>query len=55
MYMVANGLSPDIMSDNFQLTENTHYHLRHTLKFMAHLIHRVYNGSKSASYLGPKI
>ena len=30
MYMVAHGMSPDIMSEIFQLRENTHYHLRHT-------------------------
>ena len=29
-YMVAHGMSPDIMSEIFRLRENTHYHLRHT-------------------------
>ena len=43
------------MSEIFQLRKNTHYHLRHTSQFMAHPIHSVYNGSESASYLGPKI
>ena len=36
MYMVANSMSPDIMCEIFQLRKNTHYHLRHTLQFMAH-------------------
>ena len=48
-------MSPDIMSEIFQLIENTHYYLRHTSQFIAHLIHSVYNGSESASYLGPKV
>ena len=28
MYMVAHGMSPDIMSEIFQPIENAHYHLR---------------------------
>ena len=48
--MVANGMSPDIMSETFQLRENIHYHLR-----LVHLIHSIYNGCESASYLGPSI
>ena len=47
-------MSLDIMSEIFQLRENTHYHPRHTLQFLAHPIHSVYNGSESPSYLGPK-
>ena len=52
--MVANSISPDIMSEIFQLRKNTHYHLRHTLQFMAHQIHSFYKGSRSGLYLGPK-
>ena len=55
MYMVANGMSPDIMSEILQLIENTHHHLRHTWQFMAHQIHSVYKVFESGSYLGPKI
>ena len=54
MYMVANDLSPDVMSEIFHLRKNTHYHLRHTWRFMAHPIHSSHNGSVAASYLGPK-
>ena len=54
MYMVANDMSPDIMSEIFQLKENPHYHLRLTLELMVHPIHYVYNGSEPASYLGLK-
>ena len=55
MSMVANGMSPDIVSGIFQLTENTHYHPRHTSQFMTHQMHSVYKGSESGSYLGSKI
>ena len=41
MHIVANGMSPDIRSDVFQLRENTHYHLTYTLQFMRHPIHSV--------------
>ena len=52
IHILANGMSPDIMSEIFQIRENTHYHLRHTSQFTAHQIHSVYKGSASASYLG---
>ena len=48
MYMVANDMYTDIMSEIFQLRENIHYHMRHTLQFMVHRVHSVYNGSESA-------
>ena len=53
--MVANGMSPDIMSEIFRLRENIRYHLRHTSQFVAHPVDSAYNGSESASYLEPKI
>ena len=43
------------MNDIFKLRENTHYDLRHTSQFLIDPIHSVFNGSESASYLGPKI
>ena len=43
------------MSEISQLRGNTHYHLRHTLQFVAHPNHKVYNVSESVSYLGRKI
>ena len=54
MYKVANGISPEIMNEVFQLREQTH-HLRNTTQFLVDPIHIVFNGSESASYLGPKI
>ena len=55
IYMIANGLPPDIMSEIFQLRENTHFYLRHTSQFTALPIDSVYNGSESVSNLRPKI
>ena len=55
MYKVVNGTSPEIMNDVFKVRNETHYHLRHTSQFLIEPIHSVFNGSESASYLGPKI
>ena len=43
------------MNDAFQIRNNTHYNLRYAPTFLAQLIHSVFKGSESASYLGPKI
>ena len=42
-------------NDVFKLREEIHYHLRYNTQFLVDLIHSVFNGSESASYLGPKI
>ena len=55
MYKVANGMSPEIMNEIFQLREKSHYNLRYTSEFIIPPIHSVYHGSESASYLGLKI
>ena len=54
MYKVANGIYPEIMKDVFQIRNISHY-LRYAPTFVTENIHCVYNGSESASYLGPKI
>ena len=54
IYKVAKGICPEIMNDIFKLRENTHYNLRYTSQFLVDPIHSVFNGSESASYLGPK-
>ena len=41
------------MNDIFKLKENTHDNLRHNFLLMQFI--RVFNGSGSASYLGPKM
>ena len=51
MYKVANDMSPEIMNDIIEPRENTHYNLRNTSQFFVDLIHSVFNGSESASYL----
>ena len=55
MYKVVNGMPPEIMNDVFKLRDETHYHLRHTAQFLVDPIQSIFNGSESASYLGPKI
>ena len=55
MFKVANGMSPVIMNEIFQLIEESHYNLRYTSNFVIPPIHSVYHGSESTSYLGPKI
>ena len=55
MHKVANGMSPEIMNEIFQLTEKSHYNLRYTSEFIIPPIHSVYHGSESASYSGPKL
>ena len=51
MYKVANGMSPEIMNEIFQLREKSHYNLRYTSQFIIPPI-SVYHGSESASYHG---
>ena len=55
MYKVTNGMSPEITNEIFLLREKPHYNLRYTSKFIIPPIHSVCNGSKSVSYIGPKI
>ena len=55
IYKVANGICPEIMNGIFKVRKNTHYNLRGTSQFLVDSIHCVFNGSESASYLGPKI
>ena len=45
---------PEIMNEFFKQRSNPHYNLRHTSQFSVNQIHSVYNGTESASYLGPK-
>lgn len=55
LQFACTWLSEDITSEIFQPRENTHYHLRNTLHFIAHRIHSVCNESESLLYLEPKI
>ena len=55
MYKVTNGLSPEIMNEIFQIREESRYNLSYTYQFTIPPIHSVYNGSKSISYMCPKI
>ena len=55
MYKVANGMSPEIMNEIFQLREKSHYNLRYTSESIISPIHSVCHGSESLSCLGRKI
>ena len=55
MYKVANDMSPDIMNGVFKLRDTPHYNLQNTSHLSTDPIHSIYNGTKSASYLRPKI
>ena len=48
-------MSPYIMNEVFKLRNTSHQNLRHTSHFSTDPIHSVYNGTESASYLGPNI
>ena len=48
-------MSSGIMDGAFKLRITPHYNLRHTSHFYTDPIHSAYNGTESASYLGPKI
>ena len=43
------------MNEVFKQKSNPHCNLRHTSQFFVNPIHSVYNGTESASYLGPNI
>ena len=55
IYKVVNDMSPYIMNEVFKLRNTSHQNLRHTSHFSTDPIHSVYNGTESASYLGPNI
>ena len=55
MYKVVNGMSPEIMNEVFNKRSNSHHNLRHTSQFSVNPIHSVYNGTETASCLGPNI
>ena len=55
MYKVTNGLSTEIMSEKFQIREESCYNLRFTSQFTIPPTHNVYNGRESVSFMGPKI
>ena len=42
MYKVVNGISPEIMTDVFQIKKNTNHNLRYATTFLTELIHSVF-------------
>ena len=43
------------MNKVFKLRDTPYHNLRHTLQFSTDPVHSLYNGTESASYLGPEI
>ena len=55
MFKLKNEISREIISINFIQRMNNHYSLRHINHFETPFVRTAYNGTKSISYLGPKI
>ena len=55
LYLIVNGLSPDIMKDDFPLNNNLLYNTRNRRAFHSRPIRSVTYGSEILSYLAPKI
>ena len=55
LYKIVNGLSPEIMKEVFPFNENTTYDTRNKRKFHSRAIKSISFGSKTVTYLAPKI
>ena len=55
MFKSYQGLSPPIMDNVFKLRTENPYSLRQVSEFCRTIVKTVYHGTKSLSYLGPKI
>ena len=55
MYKLAKGISPTIIQEIFRFRSNSRYNLRNQNTFEISFRNRVYNGTESISYLGPKV
>ena len=55
MLRFYNGLSPPLMNNVFKLRGENPYNLRHVSEISWSMVKSVYHGTKSISYLGPKI
>ena len=55
MFKVSNGLSPVLTNYVFKLRGEQTYNLRKFSQFYRPKVNSVYNGTKSVSFLGPKI
>ena len=55
LYKVAYDMFPEITSEVLKLRDTPCFNLRHASQFSTDPIQSVYNGTESASYLGPKI
>ena len=55
MYKVSKGMSPPQITELFTRRDEHPYNLRHNAEFLQPLVNSVRCGTKSISYLGPKI
>ena len=55
MFKVSRGLSPKIVYELFQFSEQIPYELRQRLQFQISWVHLVFSGTESLKLLGPKI
>ena len=55
MFKVSNGLSPVLNNDIFKLRGEQTYNLRKLSQFYRPKVNSVYKGTKSVTFLGPKI
>ena len=49
MCKFANGMSPEITNEIFQLREINHCNVRHSSLFIAPSVNKAYNGTESAA------
>ena len=55
MFKVSRDLSPEIVNELFQFTEQILYELRQRPQFQIPWVHSVFSGTESLKFLGPKI
>ena len=55
MFKVSKNIVPPQMHEIFKLQDQSQYNLRYNCLFSRPLVKSVYKGTKSLSFLGPKI
>ena len=55
MYKIKNEIAPMITANMFTRLPENHYNFRHRSDFKVAFARKVYHGTESISYLGPKI
>ena len=55
MFKVSRGLSPEIVNELFQFTEQIPYEFRQRPQFQILWVHSAFSGTENIKFLGPKI